>query len=66
MPDTLVITTKVSLLTPLLLALCLWFGNESIGQTVGRGALTVQIINWKGLEGQSGPPQLATDLHVSH
>lgn len=67
MPDTLVITTKASRLTsPSLpsptasLSVWLlhgrWFGNESRGQTVARGALTVQIINWEGLKGQSGPP----------
>lgn len=77
MPDTIVITTKASHLTsPSLpsstgsLSVRLshghWFGNESGGQTVARGALTAQIINWEGLKGQSGPLWLATDLPVSH
>lgn len=63
MPDTVVITTKESRLTsPFLpsptgslsvrLSHGRWFGNESGGQTVARGALTVQIINWKGWKGQ--------------
>lgn len=39
-------------------------GNETAGQTMARGALTVQIINWEGLKGQSGPLRLATDLPV--
>lgn len=77
MPDTLVITTKASRPTsPSLpsqtgslsarLSHGRWSGNESGGQTVARGALTVQIINWTGLKGQSGPPWLATDLPISH
>lgn len=35
-------------------------------ETMARGALTVQMIKWEGLNGQSGPLWLATDPPVNH